>query len=493
MADLKKLLADVKALEQDVANKTNALKNASKWTVQLSDKQKQDPAQAKYVAQKKAAQLQAERDLEQAKSDLEDANTAATDAAEQQAINPSATERQRLIDEANRRGETYKPPVAELIDTSKPITAQDDYAGFTLDKTGAVFGPSGVEGENGAQGIFVPTKGADGKLGNQFVTSSNKAIDLFLKNYQGVGQLDGLKKRLVASGYIKQSELGGTAWLKGVVDMLGAYSGDYLQKIKFEGATDLPDINVFMSKKKVGSGTGTTPYRVITTRGDAKKLLNEYLNNLIGEPATPEEETAFYDELNKAESKAVRYTSAGMTTGSVLTEADRLTIAAKVARKRLRGTNVDELLNSNIGSTVALDVAAMQKYAARYGIQMTASEALKRVADGIGQENYAAKQQERLKLVAKQLHPKLAAHIDAGGTVEDIADQYAYAKSRKLGIAVPMSTTDADVMNAVNTGMSVSDFNIEMQKKPEWRFTEEARGIADNFTNTMLKTFGLVG
>jgi hypothetical protein len=95
--------------------------------------------------------------------------------------------------------------------------------------------------------------------------------------------------------------------------------------------------------------------------------------------------------------------------------------------------------------------------------------------------------------MAKQLHPRLAAHIDAGGTVKDIADEYAYAKSRKLGVAVPMSTTDTDVMNAVNSGMSVSDFNIEMQKKPEWRMTEEARGIADNFTNTMLKTFGLVG
>jgi hypothetical protein len=491
MADLKKLLADVKFLEREVENKTNALKNASRWTVQLNEKQKQDPAQAGYVAKKRAEQEQARKDLEQVKDDLEAANTAATNAAQQQAINPSATEKQKLIDEANRRGEIYEEPTPELIDTSKPITAQEDYAGFTLDRTGAVFGPSGVEGQSGVGGIFVPTKGADGKLGNQFVTSSNKAIELFLKDYQGVGQLDSLKKRLVASGYIKQSELAGTAWLSGLVDMLAAYSGDYLQKIKFEGATDLPDINVFMSKKKVGSGTGTTPYRVITTRGDAKKLLNEYLNNLIGEPATPEEEAAFYDELNKAESKAKVTTIGGTTSGSVLDESDRLVIAAKIARKRLRGSNVDELLKSNIGSTVALDISAMQKYAARYGIQMTAAEALKRVADGIGQDNYAAKQQERLKLVAKQLHPNLATHIDAGGTVEDIADQYAYAKARKLGIAIPVSTTDADVMNAVNSGMSVSDFNMAMQKKPEWRRTDEARNMASDFTSTMLKTFGL--
>ena len=98
-----------------------------------------------------------------------------------------------------------------------------------------------------------------------------------------------------------------------------------------------------------------------------------------------------------------------------------------------------------------------------------------------------------MKLIAKQLHPNLAAHIDAGGTVADIADQYAYAKSKKLGVAVPMSTTDKDVMDAMNKGMSVSDFNIAMQQKPEWRRTEEAHNVAKDFVNTMLKTFGLVG
>jgi len=493
MADLKKLLADVKTLEQDVINKKVALKNASRWTLQLSEKQKKDPAQAKYVAQKKAAQLQAERDLDKAKDDLETANTIATDAAQRQATNPTADERERLTNEANLRGEKYEPLADTPVDVTKPLTAQDDYAGFTLDKSGAVFGPSGVEGQNGVGGIFVPAKDASGKLANQFVTSSNKAIDLFLKGYQGPGQLDALKKKLVASGYIKPSQLTGTAWLSGLVDMLSAYSGDYLQKIKFEGATDVPGIDVFMVQKKAGSGTGGTPYRVITTRGDAKKLLNDYLNDLVGSPATAEEESAFYTALNKAENKASVTTVGGTTTGSVLSDSDRLVLAATIARKRLRGTNVDELLGSNIGSTVATDIASIQRYAAQYGIQMTAAEALKRVADGIGQQNYTAKQQERLKLMAKQLHPKLAAHIDAGGTVKDIADEYAYAKARKLGVAVPMSTTDTDVMNAVNSGISISDFNIEMQKKPEWRFTEEARGIADDFTNTMLKTFGLVG
>ena len=385
--------------------------------------------------------------------------------------------------------DVIKNPVSTDATSSNAVqsTPQEDYAGYTLDPTGKVFGPGGV------QGLFVPVPDSSGKLVNQFITSGNKAIESFLKPYQGSGQLDTLKKKLVASGYVKQEQLNGTAWLGGLTDMLSNYSSDYLYKIKIEGAKDVPSIDVFMSQKKAGTGTGSKSYRVITTRGDAKKLLDSYMSDLVGRPATKEEESAFYDQLHTAENKAAVTTTGGTTTGSVLADADRLMIAAGIARKTLRGTNVDELLKSSIGSTVASDIASIQKYAAAYGVEMTSAEALKRVADGIGQKDYVAKQEERLRLIAKQLHPNLSAHIDAGGTVADIADQYAYAKSKKLGVAVPMSTTDSDVMNAVNSGMSVSDFNRAMQQKPEWRKTDEAHSVANDFVNTMLKTFGLVG
>jgi hypothetical protein len=46
-------------------------------------------------------------------------------------------------------------------------------------------------------------------------------------------------------------------------------------------------------------------------------------------------------------------------------------------------------------------------------------------------------------------------------------------------------------MNAVANNMSTAAFDIEMQKKPEWRFTSEAKQVADDFANTMLQTWGL--
>jgi hypothetical protein len=133
----------------------------------------------------------------------------------------------------------------------------------------------------------------------------------------------------------------------------------------------------------------------------------------------------------------------------------------------------------------------MQKYAARYGIDMTPAEALKRVADGIGQDNYAAKQQERLRQLSMTLHPYLKDHIAAGGTVQDVADAYAYAKSSKLGVAIPTSTKDKDIMKAIASGKTIADFDRELQADPLWRRTDEARKLASDFTSTMLKTFGL--
>jgi hypothetical protein len=133
----------------------------------------------------------------------------------------------------------------------------------------------------------------------------------------------------------------------------------------------------------------------------------------------------------------------------------------------------------------------MQKYATKYGIDMTPAEALKRVADGIGQENYAAKQQERLRQLSMTLHPYLKEHIAAGGTVADVADVYANSKLYKLGVAVPSSTKDKDVMNAIANGKTIADFERELQSDPLWRRTDEARKLSTDFTSTMLKTFGL--
>ena len=396
--------------------------------------------------------------------------------------------RQNKIEEAKAKQaqiDLIKRPDTKTTDADGNIADKPLFADYTLNGDGT------VTSQKGQAGVFVDTPDAKGNIVPTFYGSKASARDAFLKQYQGEGGVEGLKKQLLASKWISNKQLNDGTWVQGLDDMLVAYSYKTVSDIKYGGAKQSSGYKTFLAQQKGSGSGGSKSYRVITTRGDAKKLLDGYMSDLVGRPSTPEEEAAFYDQLHAAENKATMTTVGGTTTGSVLEDADRLMIAAKVARKTLRGTNVDELLKSNIGSTVATDIAAMQEYAAKYGIDMTPAEALKRVADGIGQKDYVAKQEERLRQLAMTVHPYLKDHIAAGGTVKDVADIYAYSKLNKLGVAVPTSTKDKDVMNAIASGKTVSDFERDLQADPLWRKTDEARKMTADFASTMLKTFGL--
>jgi hypothetical protein len=243
-------------------------------------------------------------------------------------------------------------------------------------------------------------------------------------------------------------------------------------------------------KTKKDSGSSTKIYRNLSTRGDARQQIDDYLMDLTGSAASDEEYEEYYKLLNSEEKRQTMTSSGGTTTGDVMTDAERFVIAAKVARKRLKNTDVDALLSATKGSQVSMDISALQELAADYGIDMTPAEALKQVTIGIGQKNYLEKQQERLKLIAKKMHPGLADHIDAGGTVLDIANTYARAKFNKLGVVVKSPTKDKDVMDAVASGKSIAQFDKEMQGNPMWRFTDEARETTADFLDVIGKMWG---
>ena len=383
------------------------------------------------------------------------------------------------------------------LDKSKPgdITSEanqesdNPYAAYTLGTDGKVYGP-GADNQNGLEGVFVPIENAKGELVNEFTTNSGSlAVKKFLNNYTKPGQIAALQKQLLDSDYITQNDIAGDTWTAGVLDMLKAYSRDYISKTQFEGLKDIPTIDVFMQSKRVGSTGGSKSYSTITKRGDAKKKLDEYMVDLVGRASTPEEEEAYYKKLRAAEQKAVLTVSNGVQTGEQLDEADRILIAVDVAKKSLKGTDVEKLLAS--GGRAAIDIAALQEYSADYGIEMSAADALKYVATGLGQKDYIPKQQERIRQTAITLNPQLKEHFLAGGTYKDIADQYRVAKQRKLGITITDSNKDKDITDAISKGVSINDFNTQLQGKAEWRKTPEANSIVDGFINKLGEMWGL--
>ncbi len=394
--------------------------------------------------------------------------------------------RQNKFDEADAKQkqiDAIRNPVTEEEEAAaKDVTLEEDkFSDYTI--TNGI-----VTAKGGAQVVFVDVVDGQGRVTPTEYKSKAAAREAFLKNYAGKDQIRNLQNQLLQSNYIKQSQINDGTWINGLDSMLVARTAKMVSDVKY-GAGTVISAEDFLKTKKESGGT-TKVYRDLSTRGDARQQIDDYLMDLTGSAATDEEYEEYYKLLNTEEKRQTMTSSGGTTTGDVMTDAERMVIAAKVARKRLKNTDIDSLLSSSKGSQVAMDISSLQELAAEYGIDMTAGEALKQVTLGIGQKNYLEKQQERLKLIAKKMHPGLADHIDAGGTVLDIANTYARAKFNKLGVVVKSPTKDKDVMDAVASGKSMAQFDKEMQANPMWRFTDEARDTASDFLDTIGRMWG---
>jgi hypothetical protein len=312
----------------------------------------------------------------------------------------------------------------------------------------------------------------------------NAAREAYIKAYAPTNQdIDNLKKTLLAKNIVKQKDLdeNSYAWVDGVDYLIKDYTYNTIASIKYGKATSTPAINDYLKTIKARTGTGTGSTINYTTRGAAKQAIDAYAMDLRGSAATPEEADAYYNELIKAEGKAG-------TSGLIAAE-DTL-IAANVLRKSLKGTNVDELLSKANGSRAATDIATLQSYAADYGIDMSPTDALKYVAAGIGQKDYLAKQEERIRQLSMTLHPYLKDHIAAGGKVSDVADQFASIEYKKLGKPVESPTKNKRIMSAIARGVSLDQFDRELQGTEEWGFTEEAHQMANNFLSNVGRMWG---
>lgn len=440
------------------------------------------------TASAKAMRAQIDEEEASKKTEKNAASKAKSDAAtvKQLTYQRDSLKRQNRLQEAEAKQAEIDAILKPESETEKKAVEDatlesDKFSGFTV--TNGI-----VTAEGGAQVVFVDIADGKGNITPTAYKSKAEARGAFLKNYSGKDDIRNLQSQLLSSNYIKASQIADGTWINGLDSMLVARSAKIVSDVQYGFGSPISAEEFLKTKKD--SGSSTKVYRNLSTRGDARQQIDDYLTDLTGSGASDEEYEEYYKLLNSEEKRQTMTSSSGTTTGDVMTDAERFVIAAKVARKRLKNTDVDALLSAKKGSQVSMDISALQELAADYGIDMTPAEALKQVTIGIGQKNYLEKQQERLKLIAKKMHPGLADHIDAGGTVLDIANTYARAKFNKLGVVVKSPTKDKDVMDAVASGKSISQFDKEMQGKPEWRFTDEAREISSDFLDTIGKMWG---
>jgi hypothetical protein len=360
-----------------------------------------------------------------------------------------------------------------------------NYAGYTVAPQG------GINDTDGNQVYLVSNKNANGVIETTSFTKKNgggdAAVAELLKNYSTPEALKSFQQELINKHYSNATNLQNGQWKNDTKKLIADYSSRFIADGQSTpNAIAMSTVEFFTKVSSLGGAS--KQYKTITTRGDAKKELDNYLTDLIGRPSTPQEEEAFYAKLHAAEQKAVQTVSNGVTTGTQLGQADHVLIAADVARASLKGTDAEKLLTS--GGRAAVDIATLQQYAASYGVQMPAAEALQHVAAGLGKQDYIAKQEELIRQTAITLHPQLKDHFLAGGTYKQVADQYKYAKQNKLGVVINDSNSDSDITDAIAKGTSITDFNTKMQGKTEWRYTPEAQNIVDNFINRLGQSWG---
>lgn len=398
--------------------------------------------------------------------------------------------------------------------SSAVYSATDFMANYTVGSDGTVTGPNdkGVQ----TQVFLVPVKNAQGKETLQPFSSAPSARDAYLKGYT-TAQLATLKKDLVAKKFLTSKELASGDWLMGVDRMLFDYTANAVKSVKYEGAKNTPSIAAWFKTSSAtgGSGSGTvaskagtetTAYLDLTTVGDANKEINDYMMDNLGIEATAEQKAAYYTDIHNRELASTRSvknvkdaqgnTISSTGTGAPVTQAERDSVMSGFVIQALSVADPKTLLASTKGSKVATDITALRSTALDYGMALTDTELLRYVKEGFGQTDYLKKTQDRIRQLAITTMPNLAAHIQGGGTVRDVADRYAAYKQQKLGVMVGDSIADKSIMDAINNPkglLSISDWNRQMQADPLWGKTEEAMGIGTDFIKHFMQSFGMVG
>ena len=406
------------------------------------------------------------------------------------------------------------PPVPTTVLGSTPVKPPDappanslsEWDSYTVNtKYGTVTAPGGNPV------YFANVKGANGKPAIQGFVSMSEARTAFLKNYTTDTQLTSLKNQLVKSGYLKANQVNTSEWLGGVDTMLAEYTYATMVNYKYQGVKTPPLITSWLPTR-AGTGTGTVsqagtstvPTTSLSTRLETNRDADEFFQDWLTRPATPEEKDAYFAAVNKAESLAVnkrtttRNAKGDITNvvdqGGFLTDGDRLIIAAQIARPSLANINIDALLAG--GGKLAQNINDLNAYAASMGLPKDNSYVLQ-AATGMLDADGLTVQKEKIKNEAMLHFKPLTAHIQAGGTVQTAAQVYQKIRSNILGTSeTPVTdiTKDKGLMAAMGGAglMNLNDWEKMLFKDPLFAKSPYAHEQGASYVSTLHKSFGLM-
>jgi hypothetical protein len=335
-------------------------------------------------------------------------------------------------------------------------------------------------------------------------TDYNKVRDKILLDARVTpGGMDSLFLKLYNTGGISKEtynakNVSAADFNKSLKYLVDQYSIKIVDDYKVYGKIEPLTFNKFLEEDFKGAGkTSKTTYDMVqTTRQDAADEANQFFMQYFGRGATKQEHDEYYKMLRDAEQKAIRYTTTTaegnqVTKGQLLTDTDRMLIMGKVAGNALKGTDIDTVMKG--GAVAAQNVDYILDIANQYGVRISRQQAMNYVANNLrtGQDINSTKQ--KIVEIAKSNYKGIADKISDNVSVKELAGNYLWQKAQTLELSEDtIDVFDADIQDAVNGTMTMTDFKKKLRQNPKWAQTKNAKEEAANYATDILKSFGLM-
>jgi len=461
MASLKELLADAKAKELDLKNKKTRLKDASKFTGTRYDKFRKNPDNKSQVEELRAKLAAAQQAVEEADAVFKSAKKLADKETEQRRLNPSVEEKQRLADEAARKGEVVKEPSGAQtsnVDIGE-FTKKIEVAGRYIAELGDAGRKQLAQQLNAVYGLKIPVTGK---------------YSAELKN----------------------------AYIKGLSDNL-VRATDFNENIPFEQFLVIAE-KEGTYKRSGGAGGDNDPFGslavwdITKTKTELTALFNEL--GLDRDP-TEKEIKNIFSKLDKKQKEQKATVTKYKTINGVRTQVTT------------PGFNQAAFVVDLVKGTQEYKDLVAKKATQEESKNLASAQTLRSVADKNGitldtdqlqSFSTRVKKGEDINLVANDIR-KLAAIgqpdnikklIDQGIDLSTIYDPYRKLMGGVLEINPnSISLNDPTLRMAIGPEkeMSLYEYERALRKDNRWQYTDQARGEAADVAKTVLKDFGFMG
>lgn len=317
------------------------------------------------------------------------------------------------------------------------------------------------------------------------------------------GGLNDLFVKLKNTGSISQQtfdtkNISAPDFAKSLRYLVEQYGIEMVNNYSILGEKNVKTFNNWLAQdmKEAGKTSKTTYDMVVTTRQDAADEANQFFMQYFGRAATKVERDNYFKELNAAEKKAVRSTTTTAegnrtTTGDLLSETERTLIMGKVAGNAIKGTDIDTLMKA--GGTAAQNVDSILSFGRNYGVKISREQATRYVADNLRQGKTLNSTKAKIIEISRSNYKNFSDKISEDVSLKELAGNYIYNKAQTLELNPDaIDIFDADIQDAINGNITMTDFNIRLRQNPGWAKTKNAKDEAAEYANSILKSFGLM-